>query len=237
MDHGFNLPCDNHMNHQVGAFCELIDFLYRNHSQWARNPRADQRQRRLNDEVNRSYNVVGERKLKTLLDATRKDGPISFQPGEDFLFLQPPDKEGALLPVLIIDGNFKISKLSIRMALFTFTETEELAAIGFRFETPHGEGRHNYHHVQMIQSFEKNTKGLPNVPRWLPVSQPAFMLSARGPITLFLGALMGLYGLGYLEHEWRGQPFVPHLKPNLDELKGGCGAPLTISPIALQKDS
>lgn len=213
------------MDHKVGAFCELIEFLHSSHSRWTRDPSADQKQRKLNDEVSRSHKVIEDQKLAQLLREAKK-GSVDFLSGGGFLFLKPPEKEGVLLPILSLKSDFSKSELRVRMALFTFDETEEPAAIGFRFETPEGEGRHNYHHAQLIRSFDKHSKDLPKTPTWLPASQPALMMSARTPFSLFLGVLIGLYGLGYLERAWQGQRFPRHLKSDLEELKKGCGAPL-----------
>ena len=213
------------MDHKVGAFCELIEFLHGNHARWARDPMADGEQRRLNDEVSKSLRVIEAQKLGSVLREGKKGGSIDFLADGSFLFLRPPGQEGALLPVLSLKSDFSKSELSVRMALFTFDESGKRAAIGFRFETPHGEGQHNYHHSQLIRSFSKSTRDLPT-PTWLPTRQPALMMSAKTPFSLFLGVLIGLYGLGHLESEWRGQKFTEHLRSDLDELKNGCGAPL-----------
>lgn len=212
------------MNHRVGAFCELIEFLHGNHYRWTRDPTADGKLRELNDTVSRSHKVIEAQKLAFLLKEAKKGGSIDFLAHGAFLFLKPPEQEGALLPVLSLKSNFSRSELRVRMALFTFGESQVPAAIGFRFETPEGEGKHNYHHAQLIRSFGKNTKDLPT-PLWLPTRQPALMMSAKTPFSLFLGILIGLYGLGNLETVWQGQKFTAHLKSDLDELKIGCGAP------------
>ncbi|HSS52231.1 MAG TPA: hypothetical protein VLX28_25090 [Thermoanaerobaculia bacterium] len=213
------------MNDKVGAFCELIEALYRRHSLWVRDPRANSKQRKLNVEISKTYNVIEPGKLDHIVKKIKTQGIIDFPSGKDFLFLKPPDKED-VLPVLSITGDLNEDALSVRMALFKFDGSEVPAAIGFRFETPHGDGRHNYHHAQMITRFDKSMKKLPQVPCWLPVSQPALMMSATNPLSLFLGVLIGLYGLGDLLRDWKGQPFTSHLKEDLDELRRGCGAPL-----------
>ncbi|HEV7504869.1 MAG TPA: hypothetical protein VGS07_08165 [Thermoanaerobaculia bacterium] len=213
------------MTHKVGAFCELIEFLRNSHARWARDPQIDPKQRKLNDVISKAYSVIEPGKLGQILKETKAKGTIGFSPCKDFLFLKPPDKE-SVLPVLSIMGDLKGNGLSVRMALFTFDGSEVPAAVGFRFETPHGVGRHNYHHAQMIKSFDKSMRDLPQVPPWLPVTQPALMMSATNPLSLFLGILIGIYGLGDLLHDWKGQQFTHHLKEDLLELQRGCGAPL-----------
>lgn len=212
------------MNYKVGAFCELIDFLHRKHSRWLRDPNTKGKMRELNDRVNATLRVIDERRLKVLLREVRAGGSVDFLSKDAFLFLAPPE-EGELLPVLSIKSDFRKSELRIRMALFTFDKSATPVAIGFRFETPEGEGHHNYHHAQLITSFGSGTEDLPTPP-WLPTHQPALMMSAKNPFALFLGVLIGLYGLGYLERQWRTQRFVEPLTEDLIQLKIGCGAPL-----------
>jgi hypothetical protein len=214
------------MNNKVGALCELLKALHRSHSRWSRDPGADPRQRKLNEKVSKiPIRVIEDLQLEQLLRTALAGGSIDFLSGERYLFLKPPEQEGALLPVLSLKSDFGRSELAIRMALFTFDEQDDVAAIGFRFETPHGDGLHNYHHAQLITSFGKGMKPLPKVPSWLPVSQPALMMSAKTPFALLLGVLIGLYGLGNLEHQLRGFEFLQHFQADLVDLKGGCGAP------------
>src|SRR5579864_5397908 len=214
------------MDHKGEAFCQLVDFLHRRHAQWARNPSADHKLQRLHREVIRSYKIIEPGRLRGLLISVKAGEEIDFLAGDGFLFLKPHEERGPLLPVMSLKADLERLVLKIRLALFTFYEDEEPAAIGFRFETPEGPGLHNYHHGQMITSFSTARQDLPKVPAWLPTSQPALMMSARNPFSLFLGVLIGLYGLDVLEQEWSGQRFMQSLRGDIEELKHGCGAPV-----------
>ena len=175
--------------------------------------------------ISKVYSIVEPGKLDNILIETRKSGRIDFLSSKVFLFLKPPIKED-VLPVLSMKGDLNKEDLSILMALFKLDKLKLPAAIGFRFETPHGDGLHNYHHAQMIKAFDKSIRSeLPQIPPCLPETQPALMLSATNPRSLFLGVLIGLYGLGKIEREWQGQGFTGHLTEDLDALKRGCGAP------------
>lgn len=215
------------MNHKVGAFCELIDFLHRSHLRWLRDrdPSTKGKLRELYGRVSETLKVVDKRRLEVLLREIREGGSVDFLSKGAFLFLVPPKNESVLLPVLSLNCDFRKSELRIRMALFTFDESGQPVAIGFRFETPEGEGQHNYHHAQFITSF--GTEDFLPTPRWLPTSQPALMMSAKNPYSLFLGVLIGLYGLGYIDEIWRKNRFrfIEHLREDLAQLKSGCGVP------------
>ena len=149
--------------------------------------------------------------------------PVDLLSAGGFLFLRPPAQEGALLPVLSFMSAFNTGEFRIRIAFFTFDEEEEPAATGFRFESPEGEGEHNYYHMQCIRGFTKDGKFLPRAPSWLPISCPAFVICAKTPIALFLGVLVGLYGFHGLEQQWKGQSFGKTLQRDLTELKSNSG--------------
>jgi len=209
------------MNDKVGAFCKLMESNHLRYLRWVRDTTVGPKLVELNGVVNRAYNVVETRELEQVLTKVKTKGKMEFPRSRAFLFLEPPDKE-AVLPVLSATGDFNENKLSVRMALFTLDEWAKPAAVGFRFETPHGKRRHNYHHVQMIRTFDKDIE-LPQAPPWLPVTQPALMMSATNPLTLFLGVLISLYGFEGLERNLKGQGFNQSLKDELDELKKACG--------------
>jgi hypothetical protein len=176
--------------------------------------------------VSRRVRVVEASTLQGVIDRVRSDQVFNLGEKEGLLFLKPPDGERALLPVLGFKADFGEERLRVRLALFTFDdESAEPVAIGFRFETPEGPGRHNYHHVQITRYFEKDSAPLRGMPEWFPESQPAFLISARTPYALFFAVLIGLYGLDTVEKEWSEQGIRQHLQEDLLELRHGCGAP------------
>lgn len=125
-----------------------------------------------------------------------------------------------MLPVLSFGYDFRRShpEFRLRLALFLLEEEEgksELRAIGYRFESPEGEGIHHYYHAQIINAFEKGSEQwrIP-CPRWLPTKQPAFALDACSPVTLIASMLISIYGLSFvaeLQQARFGRQFEPHL--------------------------
>lgn len=212
------------MDHKREAFCQLIESLYRSHARWTRDPAASHRLAKLNGEVIRSYSVIEYGRLKALMSLVKAGKEVDFLAGTGFLFLEPYERRGSLLPVLSLKIDLARLILRVRLALFTFDASERPAAMGFRFETPEGPGQHNYHHGQMIRSLSTESADLPQVPAWLSTTQPALLMSARSPFSLFLGILAGLYGFEYLERELQGQRFAHSLREDMDQLKRGCGA-------------
>lgn len=214
------------MNNKVGAFCALVDFLYREHARWSRSRDVNERQRRLNREVGKRVKVVEEAVLKGLLQRAKAGEAVQLGQKDGLIFLQPPDKESALLPILGFNANLAAGMLRVRLALFTFEEpSSEVVAVGFRFETPEGEGRHNYHHSQLTRFLEKDSAPLPGMPAWFPESQPALMIAARTPYALFLAVLIGLYGLDTIEKKWSAHSIGQHLEEDRSQLRNGCGVP------------
>lgn len=212
------------MDQKHEAFCQLIESLHQSHARWARDRAANHRLVKLNGEVIRSYSVIEYGRLKALLFEAKAGKEVDFLAGTGFLFLKPNERRGSLLPVLSLKIDLVRLILRVRLALFTFDAFGRPAAMGFRFETPEGPGQHNYHHGQLIRSFSTESADLPQVPAWLSTTQPAFLMSARSPFSLFLGILAGLYGFGYLERELQGQRFSLSLREDMDQLKHGCGA-------------
>jgi hypothetical protein len=121
-----------------------------------------------------------------------------------FLLLEPVSHGTWMLPVLSFSYDFNRShpEFRLRMALFLLEKLngrDELRAIGYRFESPEGEGIHHYYHAQMIHSFEKhNEQWRIPCPGWLPTKQPAFALDANSPVTLVACILISLYGRDFI---------------------------------------
>src|SRR6478609_1583542 len=103
------------MNQRVQAFCDLIEFLHASHAQWTRDTMVNPKQRKLYEEVSRSFRVVEERKLAQLLRMAKAGDSVDFLAGGSgsFLFLRPPEDAGALLPVLSLKSDFGKSELRV----------------------------------------------------------------------------------------------------------------------------
>ena len=70
---------------------------------------------------------------------------------------------------------------------------EELAFVGFRYETPGCGGNHNYYHAQPCRTLAKDG---PVIVEALPISDrnPTWPLAAESPLELLLCFVMSLYG-------------------------------------------
>jgi hypothetical protein len=212
---------------RIRAFCSLLQFLQKDHLDWAKEARFVQgdKQQKLNRDVAETLQVIQAKKLRNITELAIKERGRLELGLKDLLFLKPPSRK-IVLPVLSLRGDLR-PDLKIHMALFTYNEEASLAAIGFRFETPEQKGKkHIYHHAQMIRTFGTDPSDeilLPCVPRWLSDSLPAFPLSATTPFSLFLGVLVALYGFDYLDRAKQVEPRLLFLAKDLDGLKYGCG--------------
>jgi len=117
-----------------------------------------------------------------------------------FVYLQPVDSQGPMLPILAVRFDFAHEPplLSLQVALFrTMNEDQEVPnAVAFRFETAEGPGVHCYYHAQPVSRFRGSDDprhDLP-IPTWIPDSQPAFPIDANNPVALFVAMLVSLYG-------------------------------------------
>ena len=125
----------------------------------------------------------------------------NFGTAKRFLYLEPVTEGGVFVPVLSLNCDFSrwLPEVGIRLALCFVdksSSTRELRAIGYRFESPHGPGRHDYYHAQPI--VELGNVRFPDCPEWFPTSQPALPLDGDGPVALVLCILASLYGMPYL---------------------------------------
>jgi hypothetical protein len=130
-----------------------------------------------------------------------RDGKSSFDllQTNRFLYLEPITKAGHFLPVLTFKCDFTKSHLEVRLrlALFLLDSASKLRAVGYRFETPEGPGRHSYYHAQPITSFALDSSSQLPCPNWLSSDHPSFVLDAVDPVTLLVGLLVSLYGYTY----------------------------------------
>jgi len=169
----------------------------------------------LHDLVSTVFPVFDERELEKLL--SQKKPPVAdFGDRRKVLFLEPITGSRCMVPILSLRYDFSrsIPEVGFRLALFLFDETKGLAALGYRFESPQGEGTHHYYHAQPIRDLDWG-HSLP-CPAWLPTTQPAFALDAKNALTLLVCLLITLYGLEYVG-ELRGAPFWAHLQPYVED--------------------
>lgn len=140
---------------------------------------------------------ISAERLERVLAQGRLQWDEHFQTDRKFLFMEPVEKGGCMVPVLAISYDFTSAPptLSLRLALFALDDDGGLVAAGFRYETPSGKGVHAYCHAQLLTSFSKD----PCCPRvldlaWVPERQPALPLDAVDPVSLCASMLVSLYG-------------------------------------------
>jgi hypothetical protein len=169
------------------------------------------------DQLEPRFPSFEERQLENYLKESNQE--VEFLKLHRFLYLRPIEEGGSFLPIMAVKCHWDENNLEvrIRMGLFRLFETE-LKASGFRYETPEGEGDHNYYHAQLIFGFDKDTKRLQFCERWLPVTQPAFCLDANNPVSLLVGLLVSLYGFGIIR-QMLSLSFGRMLEPYLEEMQ------------------
>ena len=117
-------------------------------------------------------------------------GPRAYIP------LKPVVKGDPILPYLSVVADQTLREF--RLLLLAFMEdkeNEELRSVGLRFESPEGEGKHNYWHVQLTSSFKQNEgERHPSTPSWLPSNTPAISLDASSAATCVIALAVALYG-------------------------------------------
>jgi hypothetical protein len=176
---------------------------------------------KIHDLVSEKYDGFHDVELEQLLSTA---DVFNYLEHKKFLILEPVSIGGWMLPVLSFGYDFRRShpEFRLRLALFLLEEEEgksELRAIGYRFESPEGEGIHHYYHAQIINAFEKGSEQwrIP-CPRWLPTKQPAFALDACSPVTLIASMLISIYGLGFVA-ELQQARFWKQFKPHIAKLE------------------
>lgn len=141
-----------------------------------------------------------------------------------FLYLQPMESDGKWLPILRLTCDLEGSRprVWLRVGLFHLDPGSQLA-IGFRFESPEGEGegKHSYYHAQLITGFERDrqfyayhTDSDMFPLTKLPTKFPALPLDAKDPVMLVLCLLLSLYGrkcLGRLRTSNSARTFEHHI--------------------------
>ena len=116
------------------------------------------------------------------------------------IYLPPLQRDSEFVPVLSLCCDLSEEKtcMSLRVMLVRRANGDNRPrGVGFRFESPHSEGRHGFYHAQLVQSLGWGPAV--ECPDWLPCTQPSFPVTACCPVTLVLTLLISLYG----KHYWR----------------------------------
>ena len=124
------------------------------------------------------------------------------------------DKGEKALPVLDMGWDFTLNRykhpiIRFRFFLLHWDGDGQIRAVGFRLETPEGEGRdaeipgsHDYWHAQMITELEAEDnlleKLIDPLRFWIPTKQPAFPVPARKLGDLLVVLLVSVYGMRQL---------------------------------------
>lgn len=141
------------------------------------------------------WRPIGESEIDALF-ADSRELKADF-PKRAVLYLPPLQREREFLPVLSLCCDLSDAKTDFKVRVMLVRGFQGLKpyGVGFRLETPHGEGRHDYYHAQPVRDL-----GWPpavECPSWFPVKEPSFPLLARSPVGLMLCLLLSLYGLKY----------------------------------------
>ena len=121
--------------------------------------------------------------------------------GNMFMKLKTVTHGTTLLPILSSNFNFgcSIPEIALRVGLFLKHTDDEVKAIGYRLESPHGIdksgcGIHHYYHVQMIKGIGNLNFPPQQFSDWVPDGEPTFPLDAEDSVELLLCLVLGLYG-------------------------------------------
>jgi len=196
------------MNVEQGLLRQIVLWLWSRHRKAAST--LSGKLSDLHDLISAAYHGFDDRELEKVL--SKEKPPIAdFGEHGKVLFLEPIAGSRCIVPILSMRYDFcrSIPQVRLRLALFLFDDTENVAAIGYRFESPEGEGTHHYYHAQLIRDLDRGH--LLPCPAWLPTRQPAFALDAENALTLVVCLLIALYGLEYVG-ELQGAPFWAYLK-------------------------
>lgn len=108
------------------------------------------------------------------------------------LYLPPLENNPKFVPILSMKCDLKKdNEISLRVEMLQYDENQKLIGFGYRFESPHPEGNHNYWHIQVITENNDMKFGCPE---WLPVNDPCIPVEIRSPIGLILFMLICFYG-------------------------------------------
>lgn len=108
------------------------------------------------------------------------------------LYLPPLENNPKFVPILSMKCDLKKdNEISLRVEMLQYDENQNLIGFGYRFESPHPEGNHNYWHIQVMTENNDMKFGCPE---WLPVNDPCIPVEIKSPIGLILFMLICFYG-------------------------------------------
>jgi len=187
---------------------EMTLWLTRKYSRWLREKGSE-----LNRAISQLFAPATEQDISVLFRETQ--GELSNM--GKFLFLPPPENDGAILPVAALRFDFQrtVPELRIQVGLFTGTP-DSPRAIGVRFETPEGTGAHNYYHCQLFRHYANTGRDTPlPIDHWLPTGDPTLPLGAKNSVALMVCLIASLYGRPAVE-KLALEPFGNQMKRYMD---------------------
>ena len=134
------------------------------------------------------------------LDGIMKGTNWDLSATGSFLYLEPLENMRAI-PIMTFQFDFSTSIPEVRLQLLLFLRDsdDEIVSVGYRFETPEGEGKHDFYHVQPIKTVRTQGQDRPHEgPDWVPDDYPTFPVDADDPVGLLISLLVSLYNLDYL---------------------------------------
>lgn len=107
------------------------------------------------------------------------------------LYLPPLDNNMEFVPILSMVCDLKKDcYISLRVEMQSYDNNKKFIGLGYRFESPHPGGIHDYWHIQLIT---ENGEKL-GCPEWLPEENPCFPVKVKKPIDLIFFMLLCFYG-------------------------------------------
>ena len=107
------------------------------------------------------------------------------------LYLPPLDSNMDFVPILSMACNLKKDcHISLRVEMQGYDNNKKFIGLGFRFESPHPGGIHDYWHIQLITE----NGGKLGCPEWFPEKNPCFPVRVKKPIDLIFFMLLCFYG-------------------------------------------
>ena len=128
---------------------------------------------------------------KIFKDDDNKDDDHKHDIAFNNLYLPPLDSNIEFVPILSMVCDLKKDcHISLRVEMRGYDNNKKSIGLGFRFESPHPGGIHDYWHIQLIT---ENGEKL-GCPEWLPEKNPCFPVKVKKPIDLIFFMLLCFYG-------------------------------------------
>lgn len=147
-----------------------------------------------------------EEEIKRIFSVNANECTINFKN----LYLPPLDNNMDFVPILSMGCNLKNDcEMSLRVEMQGYDKNKKSIGFGFRFESPHIGGNHDYWHMQVITENDGLKLGCPE---WLPVNDPCIPIKVKKPIDLIFFMLLCFYGkrayklfnnLSYLDSKYK----------------------------------